>query len=48
MIQIGVFKKMIGLDVEVWVFDIKIITDLVFEIDGNGRDTKIGLIEILL
>lgn len=40
------FEKMIDLNAELKVFAVKTIASLVFEIDGNGRDIKIVLIEI--
>lgn len=42
-----VFKKMINLNAELKVLTVKTIASLVFEINGNGRDIKIVLIEIL-
>lgn len=42
------FEKMINLDAKVEVSTIKTIAGLIFEIDCNGKDTKIDLIEILL
>lgn len=48
VIQIVVFQKMISLDIEVKVFVVKTMADLVFEIDGNSKNTDIDLMEFLL
>lgn len=42
------FEKMIDLNTELGVSTIKIILGFVFEINSNGRDIKIDLIEILI
>ena len=42
------FEKMIDLDAEVGVSAVKTMAGLVFEIDGDGRDTEIDLIEVPL
>lgn len=41
------FEKMIGLDAEVKMSAMKTIAGLVFEIDGDGINIEIGLIEVL-
>lgn len=38
--------KIIDLNAEVGVSAIKIMANLLFEIDGNGKDTGIDLIEV--
>lgn len=39
---------MIDLDTKLGVFAVKIILDLVFKIDSNGKDIKIDLIKVLI
>ena len=46
--QMAAFEKMIDLDVEVGVSVVKTMAGLIFEIDGNGRDTEIDLIDVPL
>lgn len=48
MIQIAAFEKMINLDAEVGVSVVKIMVGLIFGIDGNGKNTEINLIKVLL
>lgn len=42
------FEKMINFNAKVEMSYIKIIADLVFEINSNGRNIKINLIKVLL
>ena len=44
----ALFEKMIDLDAEVGVSAVKTMAGLVFEIDGDDRNTEIDLIEVLL